>query len=175
MHRCPRIACLWIWLCICGSEAGAHHFPPGLEGALLTLAADGYTVEVLILPEVGEVDRVTGMLISIREAETDRYYFGPTSLELSPAAGVEGAAEALQATQRADLMGDREVRHIFRQAGSYVMTIGFQPGDKVLAVAVPIEVRGTGGPSVLLLGVVVAVFVGAIFAVGLLKKVSGDG
>jgi hypothetical protein len=172
---------------------GAHHFPPGLEGALLTLAADGYTVEVLILPEVAEVDRVTGMLISIREAESDQYYVGPTSLVLSPATGSEGAVPAagydgsspadgsagsavvLEATQRADLMGDREVRHIFRQAGSYVMTISFQPGDEVLAVEVPIEVRGTGGPSVLWLGVVVAVFVGAIFAVGLLKKVSGDG
>ena len=164
--------CFSAWI-VC-AEVEAHHFPPGLEGALLTLPADGFVVEVLLLPAIPEVDRTTGILISIRRVETEHYYTGPISVEVVPASGSESAEPVeLKTAPRSDLKGDREARHIFRQPGSYVMRIGCQPEDEALAVEFPLEVVVDSGPSMLYLGLIVAAFVGAIFIVGLLQKARG--
>ena len=153
------------------TQAEAHHFPPGLEGTLMVLPTDGFVVEVLLLPVVAEVGRTTGLLISIRKVENGHYYTGPISLELRPASGPESARPIrLQTVPRPDLQGDREARHIFREPGRYVATLGFQPEGKILAVAFPLEVVVSSGPSMLFLGLILAVFVGAILVVGYLQR-----
>ncbi len=175
MHLAPRTVCLCASVCMYCTEAMAHHFPPSLEGALLTRPVAGYAVEVLLLPAVAEVGRTTGILISIRQAGTERYYTGPVTVELGPAAESDSAATVeLETVPRRDLKGDREVRHIFREPGSYVVTIRFSPEDAALAVVIPVEVTVNTGPSILLLGAILAVFVGAIFAVALLKRKRSD-
>jgi hypothetical protein len=149
----------------------AHHFPPGLEGTLMTLPTDGFVVEVLLLPVVAEVGQTIGLLISIQKAENEHYYTGPISLELRPASGPESARPIqLETLPRPDLQGDREARHIFREPGRYVATLGFQPEGKILAVTFPLEVVVSSGPSLLYLGLLLAVFVGAILIVGYLQR-----
>ena len=75
---------------------------------------------------------------------------------------------------RPDLKGDREARHIFREAGRYVMRMRFQPADKPLTVEFPLEVVISSGPSLLFLGLLLAVLVGAIFIVGFLQRARGE-
>ena len=164
-----KTVCFFFSVWVVCAEAEAHHFPPGLEGTLMTLPADAFAVEVLLLPAVAEVGRTTGILISIRRAETEDYYTGAISLEVTSASESAKPVQ-LETVPRPDLKGDREARHIFREPGRYVMLIRFQPADKALAVEFPLEVVVSSGPSMLLLGLIVAFFVGVVFIVGLLQR-----
>ena len=169
-----RTAVIVLSILLVCNGAKAHHFPPGLEGELLAFSVDGYLVEVLILPSAAEVNRTTGILISVKKAGTEQYYTGSISLVAMPTSGlVKTKAVKIETAPRPDLQGDREGRHIFREPGGYVLRIGFQPEDKPLAVEFPLDVVAGSGPNPLYLGLIVAVFVGAIFIVGLIQKLRG--
>lgn len=169
-----RTAVIVLLILLICNGVKAHHFPPGLEGELLALPMDGYLVEVLILPSVAEVNRTTGILISVKKAGTKQYYTGPLSLTAAPVSiSAQVKPVRIETVPRPDLQGDREGRHIFREPGSYVMRIGFQPGDRALTVEFPLEVVASSGPNPLYLGLIVAVFVGAIFIVGLIQSLRG--
>ena len=149
----------------------AHHFPPGLEGELLALPMDGYLVEVLILPSAAEINRTTGIMISVKKAGTKQYFTGPLSLTAVPASiSAQVKPISIEMVPRPDLQGDREGRHIFREPGSYAMRIGFQPEDRALTVEFTLDVAAGSGPNPLYLGLIVAVFVGAIFIVGFIQS-----
>ena len=169
-----RTAVIVLSVLLIYNGANAHHFPPGLEGELLALPVDGYLVEVLILPFVAEINRTTGILISVKKAGTKQYFTGPLSLTAAPASiSTQVKPVRIETVPRLDLQGDREGRHIFREPGSYVMRIGFQPEDRALTVEFTLEVVAGSGPNPLYLGLIVAVFVGAIFIVGLVQSLRG--
>ncbi len=159
-----------LMLAIC-TQAEAHHFPPGLEGTLIVLPANDYLVEVLLLPAVAEVGRITGLLISIRKVGNDQYYTGPISLELRPHSEPDITPSIrVETFPRPDLQGDREARHIFQEPGRYVATLDFQPEGKILAVTFPIEAVTSSGPSIFYLGLILAIFVGSILVVAYLQS-----
>jgi len=134
----------------------AHHFPPGLEGTLLTLPTDGFVAEVLLLPAVPEAGKTTGMLISIRQAGTEQYYTGPLWVAARFAEGPDADSRTvIETVPRADLKGDREGRRIFRDPGRYVVEIGFQPAGRGLYVEFPLDAVTSAGPNPLVLMLVV--------------------
>jgi hypothetical protein len=137
----------------------------------MAFPANGFMVEVLLLPAVAEVGRITGLLISIRKVENDHYYTGSISLELRPHSEPDTTPPIrVETLPRPDLQGDREARHIFKEPGRYVATLDFQPEGKMLAITFPIEVVTSSGPSIFYLGLILAVSVGSILVVAYLQS-----